>query len=77
MSGPNPPGPESEELEPGVEPSHSGGEFDGRDSDLGAGAGEPDAEGQTGQTDLFFLLMKALLSAEEQVGHLACADENA
>ena len=26
MSGPNPPGPESEELEPGVEPSRSGSE---------------------------------------------------
>src|SRR5258708_37541961 len=47
MSGPNPPGPESEELEPGVEPSRSGGEFDGGDRDFGAGAGESDAEGQT------------------------------
>jgi hypothetical protein len=47
MSGPNPPGPESEELEPGVEPSQSGGGFDGADSNLGAGAGESDAEGQT------------------------------
>src|SRR6202012_4746888 len=53
MSGPNPPGPESEELEPGVEPSHSGGEFDGGDSGLGAGAGESDAESQTGQTDVY------------------------
>ena len=53
MSGPNPPGPESEELEPGVEPSQSGGEFDGGDSDFGAGAGESDAEGQTGQTDVY------------------------
>ena len=44
MSGPNPPGPESEELEPGVEPSQSGGEFDGGDSEFGAGAGESDAE---------------------------------
>src|ERR1700722_9294670 len=47
MSGPNPPGPESEKLEPGVEPSQRGGEFDGGDRDLGAGAGESDAEGQT------------------------------
>src|SRR6202451_3407771 len=53
MSGPNPPGPESEELEPGVEPSHSGGEIDGGDSEFGAGAGESDAEGQTGQTDVY------------------------
>ena len=52
MSGPNPPGPESEELEPGVEPSQSGGEVDGGDSDLGAGAGESDAEGD-GQTDVY------------------------
>src|SRR3984957_8130816 len=53
MSGPNPPGPESEQLEPGVEPSQTGGEFDGRDTELGAGAGEPDAEGETGQTDVY------------------------
>src|SRR3984957_15154421 len=53
MSGPNPPGPESEELEPGVGPSRSGGEIDGGNSDLGAGAGESDAEGQTGQTDVY------------------------
>src|SRR5271167_455321 len=53
MSGPNPPGPESEQLEPGVEPSQSGGEFDGGDTGFGAGAGESDAEGQTGQTDVY------------------------
>src|SRR3984885_9820972 len=47
MSGPNPPGPESEKLEPGVEPSQSGGEVDGGDRYFGAGAGESDAEGQT------------------------------
>src|ERR1700722_18108224 len=47
MSGPNPPGPESEELEPGVEPSQRGSEFDGGGSDLGAGAGGADAEGLT------------------------------
>ncbi|MGB7869100.1 MAG: hypothetical protein WBM01_12615, partial [Mycobacterium sp.] len=53
MSGPNPPGPESEKLEPGVEPSegdtefeHGGGEFGQR------AAGEADADGQTGQTDV-------------------------
>jgi hypothetical protein len=45
MSGPNPPGPESEELEPGVEPSRSGSEVDGGGSDFGAG--ESDAEGRT------------------------------
>src|ERR1700689_3415418 len=53
MSGPNPPGPESEQLEPGVEPSQSGGEFDGAGTELAAGAGESDAEGQTGQTDVY------------------------
>ncbi len=47
MSGPNPPGPESEQLEPGVEPSQGGSEFDGGGSDFGAGAGESDAEGLT------------------------------
>ncbi|MGB8794855.1 MAG: hypothetical protein WCD33_25655, partial [Mycobacterium sp.] len=54
MSGPNPPGPESEKLEPGVEPSegdtefeHGGGEFGQR------AAGEADADGQTGQTDVY------------------------
>src|SRR6201985_2403836 len=53
MSGPNPPGPESEKLEPGVEPSQSGGEPDRADTQFGAGAGESDAEGQTGQTDVY------------------------
>ena len=53
MSGPNPPGPESEELEPGVEASHGDGGFDGGDSHFGAGAGEPDADNQTGQTDVY------------------------
>ncbi len=53
MSGPNPPGPESEELEPGVEASQGDGGFDGGDSHFGAGAGEPDADNQTGQTDVY------------------------
>src|ERR1700730_10558612 len=47
MSGPNPPGPEAEERDPGVEPSQSGSEFDGGGSDFGAGAGASDAEGLT------------------------------
>jgi len=46
MSGPNPPGPESEELEPGVEPSQGGGEFERGDTEFAAGAGEADPEGQ-------------------------------
>src|SRR6201992_1767880 len=53
MSGPNPPGPESEQLGPGVEPSQGSGEFDGGDTEFVAGAGEADAEGQTGQTDVY------------------------
>ena len=53
MSGPNPPGPESEELGPGVEASQDGGELDGGDRDFDADPGEPDAEGATGQTDVY------------------------
>jgi hypothetical protein len=43
MSGPNPPGPESEELEPGVEPSQGDSEF--------AETSVPDIS--TGQTDVY------------------------
>jgi outer membrane biosynthesis protein TonB len=55
MSGPNPPGPESEEKDPGVEPSEG-------DSEFGAGSGEFVEEltgegtqeaGDTGQTDIY------------------------
>src|SRR5947209_12208275 len=53
MSGPNPPGPESEELGRGVDAGQGGGEFAGGDSDFGAGLGEPDAEVATGQTDVY------------------------
>ena len=41
MSGPNPPGPESEELEPSAEPSEGSSEFGEGGSELGA---EPTAE---------------------------------
>ena len=45
MSGPNPPGPDSEELEPGVEASEGDSEFEDGGSEFGA---EPaDADGQT------------------------------
>jgi Mycobacterium membrane protein len=48
MSGPNPPGPESEKLEPGVEPSEGDTEFEHGGSEFGEGAaGEADADGQT------------------------------
>src|ERR1700739_2867194 len=54
MSGPNPPGPESEELEPGVEPSQGDTEFQHGGSEFGeAAAGEADADGQTAQTDIY------------------------
>jgi len=49
MSGPNPPGPESEELEPGAKASEGNAEFAEGGSEFGAAsAGESaDAEGQT------------------------------
>ncbi|MFZ1164274.1 MAG: hypothetical protein WAO18_18830, partial [Mycobacterium sp.] len=48
MSGPKPPGPESEELGPGVEASQGGSESDGGGSEFRAeSAGESDADGQT------------------------------
>ncbi|MFZ3304545.1 MAG: hypothetical protein WA622_01430, partial [Mycobacterium sp.] len=54
MSGPNPPGPESDELEPGVEPSKSDSEFEEGGSEFGDGpTGEADGDGQTGQTDVY------------------------
>jgi hypothetical protein len=51
MSGPNPPGPESEKLEPVVESSQGDGGFGGGHGDFGAG--EPELEDQTGQTDVY------------------------
>ena len=53
MSGPNPPGPESEELGPGAEAGESGGEFGSGDGDFSTEVGEPDAESATGQTDVY------------------------
>lgn len=49
MSGPNPPGPESEEREPGVEPGGGDSELEGGGSEFGE-ATHQDAE--TGQTDI-------------------------
>ena len=48
MSGPNPPGPESEELEPGVEPGEGGGAFGEESTVDGTEQGS-----ETGQTDIF------------------------
>jgi type IV secretory pathway VirB10-like protein len=51
MSGPNPPGPESEERGSVVESGQGDGGFGGGKADLGAG--EPEFEEQTGQTDVY------------------------
>src|SRR6201999_3993956 len=54
MSGPNPPGPESEELGPGVEASQSASEFDGGGAEFTPESGEEsDVDSQTGQTDVY------------------------
>jgi outer membrane biosynthesis protein TonB len=55
MSGPNPPGPESEELEPGVEPSEGASETQQGGSGFGKElTGEGTEEnGETGQTDVY------------------------
>src|SRR5271168_1641812 len=52
MSGPNPPGPDSEELEPGVEPSEGDREFAEGSTEF---AKEPvvAADSETGQTDIY------------------------
>ncbi|HXY62843.1 MAG TPA: MmpS family transport accessory protein [Mycobacterium sp.] len=55
MSGPNPPGPESEELEPGVEPSEGDSEFEAGGGEFGEGlAGERiEQDAETAQTDIY------------------------
>src|ERR1700734_3954850 len=54
MSGPNPPGPESDELEPGVEPSHGSGEFEQSRSEFAeTSVGETESDTSTGQTDVY------------------------
>jgi outer membrane biosynthesis protein TonB len=55
MSGPNPPGPESGELEPGVEPSEGDSEFGEGGSEFGEGlTGEGTEEDSgTGPTDIY------------------------
>jgi len=55
MSGPNPPGPESEELEPGVEPSEGDTKFEKGGSEFGeesTGDGT-EKDGETAQTDIY------------------------
>jgi outer membrane biosynthesis protein TonB len=55
MSGPNPPGPESEELEPGVEPSEGDTKFEEGGSEFGeesTGDGT-EQDGETAQTDIY------------------------
>jgi hypothetical protein len=55
MSGPNPPGPESEEREPAAEPTDGDSEFDGGGGEFGEGLmGEgPEQDVETGQTDIY------------------------
>ena len=55
MSGPNPPGPESGELEPGIEPSEGDSEFGEGASELAQGlTGQgTEEDGETGQTDIY------------------------
>jgi outer membrane biosynthesis protein TonB len=54
MSGPNPPGPESEELHPGVEPSEGGAQFEAGGSEFGEEltADGTQQDGETAQTDI-------------------------
>ena len=55
MSGPNPPGRESEELEPGVEPSEGDTKFEEGGSEFGGestGDGT-EQDGETAQTDIY------------------------
>jgi Mycobacterium membrane protein len=55
MSGPNPPGPESEELEPGVEPSAGDTEFEKGGSEFGEEltGDRTERDGETAQTDIY------------------------
>jgi MmpS family membrane protein len=54
MSGPNPPGPESDELEPGVGPSQGDSEFEQSGSGFGETfVGETASDSATGQTDVY------------------------
>ncbi|MFZ0906181.1 MAG: hypothetical protein WAN71_20385, partial [Mycobacterium sp.] len=55
MSGPNPPGPESDELDPGVEPSQGDSEFKAGGNEFGkelTGEGAEESN-ETAQTDIY------------------------
>ncbi|MGA9491812.1 MAG: hypothetical protein WBV80_16405, partial [Mycobacterium sp.] len=53
MSGPNPPGPESEEREPDVEPSQGDNEFEHGGAEFAeTSVGESEPDTSTGQTDI-------------------------
>ena len=55
MSGPNPPGPESDELDPGVEPSQGDSEFEAGGNEFGkelTGDGAEESN-ETAQTDIY------------------------
>ena len=53
MSGPNPPGPESDEREPGVEPSQGDSEFEQSGEFTETSVGETESDSATGQTDVY------------------------
>ena len=53
MSGPNPPGPESEELEPAAQPSEGNSEFAGGGGEFGLTGEGPEQDPETGQTDVY------------------------
>jgi hypothetical protein len=76
MSGPNPPGPESEELEPGAAPSQADGEFEGGGNEFGEGPVEADADGQTGQTDVYSRAYSAPESEHFSSGPYVAADRD-
>ena len=77
MSGPNPPGPESEELEPGPAPSQADGEFEGGGNEFGEGpVEEADADGQTGQTDVYSRAYSAPESEHFSSGPYVAADRD-
>jgi hypothetical protein len=71
MSGPNPPGPESEELEPGVEPSEGDSDFKAVGSEFDA---EPAEAGADGQTDVYSRAYSAPESEHVSSGPYVPAD---
>src|SRR5271156_6720468 len=73
MSGPNPPGPESGELEPGVEPAEGDSEFAEGGSEFGAAPTGESADGD-GRTDLYSRAYSAPESEHVSSGPYVPAD---